>query len=178
MMVDPFARISLVAGDITALAVDAIVNAANESLAGGGGVDGAIHRAAGCDELQAECRKIGGCATGDAKITPGFRLKARFIIHTVGPVYQGGQRGEAELLASAYRRSMQVAEQHQVTSLAFPAISTGIYGYPLEEATEIALKTVASELRTRTCIERVLFIFFSQSALEIANEVHARLMTR
>jgi O-acetyl-ADP-ribose deacetylase (regulator of RNase III) len=144
-----------VSGDITTQAVDAVVNAANQALAGGGGVDGAIHRAAGAQELQAACRAIGGCATGDAVATPGFALTARWIIHTVGPVYRGGSHGEPELLASCYRRCLQVADELGATSIAFPAISTGIYGYPPAEAAHIAVTTLRATV-TRVELARLL----------------------
>ncbi len=171
-------RIELQQGDITKLAVDAIVNAANERLAGGGGVDGAIHRAAGAAELQAACRQLGGCPTGAAKITPGFRLPAKWIIHTVGPVYAGGQRGEAELLASCYRRSLEVAVAHGLRAVAFPAISTGVYGYPFEDATTIALETVAAFLAECGEIERVVFVFFSPADYARAVGIAERLRPR
>jgi O-acetyl-ADP-ribose deacetylase (regulator of RNase III) len=140
-------RIEVLQADITTLDVDAIVNAANTTLLGGGGVDGAIHRAAG-PELLAECRTLGGCRTGEAKITRGYRLKARHVIHTVGPVWQGGEAGEEALLASAYASSLALAEASALESLAFPAISTGVYGFPAQRAAEIAAATVAGRLRT------------------------------
>jgi O-acetyl-ADP-ribose deacetylase (regulator of RNase III) len=151
--------------DITTLAVDAIVNAANESLAPGGGVCGAIHRAAG-PELAIACARIGHCPTGEARITPGFRLPARCVIHAVGPVWRGGASGEAALLAGAYRSSLRLADEHGVRSLAFPAISTGIYGYPLEAATEVAVATVREVLAAGSSVHEVVFACFSDGALE------------
>ena len=148
-------------GDITAEEVDAIVNAANTSLLGGGGVDGAIHRAAGPELLDA-CRPLGGCRTGDAKATPGFRLAARWVIHTVGPVWRGGGAGEAELLASCYRRSLEVAGELGARSVAFPAISTGVYGYPPEEAATIAVDTIRA---TPTSVELVRLVAFDDATL-------------
>jgi len=151
--------------DITTLAVDAIVNAANEFLAPGGGVCGAIHWAAG-PELEIACARIGHCPTGEARITPGFRLRGRYVIHAVGPVWRGGATGEATLLAGAYRSSLRLAEEHGVRSLAFPAISTGIYGYPLEAATDVAVATVRDVLVAGSSVHEVIFACFSGEALE------------
>jgi O-acetyl-ADP-ribose deacetylase len=157
-------RIDVVEADITKLAVDAIVNAANTSLLGGGGVDGAIHRAAG-PELLTECRAIGGCLTGEARITMGYRLPARYVIHTVGPVWCGGVAGEPELLASCHRESLRLAVVHGVTTIAFPAISCGVYGYPAKQAADIALATTAAFLREETSIARVTFACFGADVL-------------
>jgi len=153
-------EIEVFQGDITTIAVDAIVNAANESLLGGGGVDGAIHRAAG-PQLLDECRVIGGCPTGQARITRGYRLPAIWVIHTVGPVWCGGDNGEPELLASCYRNSLILAEAHGLTSIAFPCISTGVYRYPGERACEIAVYEVAGFMRKKGCLRRVIFVCFN-----------------
>ncbi|MGM0542612.1 MAG: O-acetyl-ADP-ribose deacetylase [Pseudomonadota bacterium] len=158
--------IEAVQADITRLNVDAIVNAANTSLLGGGGVDGAIHGAAG-PELLAACKELNGCATGEAKSTPGFKLPARYVIHTVGPVWHGGDRNEAELLRSCYRRSLEEATTLEVRSMAFPSISTGVYGYPINEAAGIAVATVKQALEEHTGIESVTFCCFSEKDLAV-----------
>src|SRR6266511_4924746 len=153
------ARIEAIQGDLTKQAVDAIVNAANTTLLGGGGVDGAIHRAAG-PELLAECRTLGGCQPGEAKITRGYKLPARFVIHTVGPFWTGGKRGEPQILANCYRNSLQLAVENGIKTIAFPAISCGAYGYPVEEAAQIAAKTTREFLAKADRLEKVIFVLW------------------
>lgn len=163
-------RIEIVQGDITKLAVDAIVNAANESLLGGGGVDGAIHRAAG-RELLAECRVLGGCPTGQAKITQGYRLPARHVIHTVGPIWRGGGRNEDALLANCYQEALALAVQHNLKTIAFPAISTGVYSFPLERATQIAFREVRGFLAQNQTLERVIFVCYDRQTYAVYQDV-------
>ncbi|HUW84512.1 MAG TPA: O-acetyl-ADP-ribose deacetylase [Phycisphaerae bacterium] len=171
MAAGPFDRIELVEGDITAQRVDAIVNAANQSLLGGGGVDGAIHRAAG-PELLAECRTLGSCPTGQARITKGYNLPASHVIHTVGPVYHDGRSGEPELLASCYRQSLRLAVENNCRTVAMPAISTGVYGYPMAEAARIALLTTATFLQEESRIDLVRFVLFGSQA----HQTHKRVL--
>jgi O-acetyl-ADP-ribose deacetylase (regulator of RNase III) len=172
-MTTPLTRLEVQRGDITRLAVDAIVNAANTSLLGGGGVDGAIHRAAG-PELLAECRTLGGCPTGEARITRGYRLPARFVIHTVGPVYRGRPE-DPELLAGCYRNSLALAAQNGVHTIAFPAISCGVYGYPVEEACRVATTTALDFLAADDRIARVIFVLFSERNRRVYTDRLARL---
>jgi len=166
------ARLEVIVADITTLSVDAIVNAANTSLLGGGGVDGAIHRAAG-PELLDECRRLGGCDTGDAKITKAYRLPARHVIHAVGPVWNGGHRGEDELLASCYSRAIELCRANNLGSIAFPAISTGVYRFPADRAADIAVKTTADALPSVPSLTRVIFCCFSQDSARL----HEQAMT-
>jgi O-acetyl-ADP-ribose deacetylase (regulator of RNase III) len=170
------AELDVIVADITTLSVDAIVNAANSSLLGGGGVDGAIHDAAG-PELLAECRTLGGCATGDAKITRGYQLPARHVIHAVGPVWYGGARGEDEALASCYRRAIELCADGCLVSLAFPAISTGIYRFPAERAAKIAIKTAAETLTKAPSLKRVVFCCFSEPSARLHEAALARFGT-
>ena len=163
-------KLEAVRGDITQQLVDAIVNAANKTLLGGGGVDGAIHRAAG-SELLEECRTLGGCPTGEAKITKGYRLPAKYVIHTVGPVWSGGRRREPELLRGCYVNALRLAAQHGVRSIAFPSISTGAYGYPMEQAARTAVETVRGELAQTTTVELVRFVCFSAEDLQVYQEI-------
>jgi O-acetyl-ADP-ribose deacetylase (regulator of RNase III) len=166
-------RVRVIHGDITTLQVDAIVNAANSSLLGGGGVDGAIHRAAG-PELVQECRLLGGCKTGDAKITGGYRLPAKYVVHTVGPVWRGGRNHEPELLASCYRRSLALAAEHGAKSVAMPAISCGIFGYPISEATAIAVRETVAFLRQNPNLDLVIFTAFSDEVFRAYESALAR----
>lgn len=159
-------KIEVIKGDITQLEVDAVVNAANKSLLGGGGVDGAIHRAAG-PELKEACKKLNGAETGEAKLTEGFKLPATYVIHTVGPVYRDGKHGEPEKLKACYQNSLAVAEENKLKSIAFPAISTGIYHYPLDEATEIAVRTVNEWTKSTDYLENVLFVAFDDKTEEL-----------
>ncbi len=168
-MKNPDSRIQIVHGDITKLDVDAIVNAANSTLLGGGGVDGAIHRAAGT-ELLAECRALGGCEPGKAKITRGYRLPARFVIHTVGPIWRGGKRGEARILANCYRNSLRLAVENEIKTIAFPAISCGAYGYPIEQAGQIALETTREFLAATQNIHRVIFVLWGDDVYDAYRE--------
>jgi O-acetyl-ADP-ribose deacetylase (regulator of RNase III) len=162
---NPYGKIDIVQGDITKLDVDAIVNAANSTLLGGGGVDGAIHRAAG-PGLLAECRTLGGCRSGQAKITRGYHLPARFVIHTVGPVWRGGKHREPETLANCYRNSLQLAVENEIETIAFPAISCGAYGYPIPEAAQVALKTARDFLATDDSINKVTFVLWGEDVYD------------
>ena len=168
-------RIAVVQGDITTLPVDAVVNAANTTLLGGGGVDGAIHRAAGPALLE-ECRTLGGCPVGEAKITKGYNLPARHVIHTVGPVWRGGRAGEPRLLASCYLNSLKLAAEYGVKTLAFPSISTGVYGYPIEEASAIAVQTIAEFLKSNDSIQKVVLVAFSEKDERVLQETLARVI--
>jgi len=166
------ARIQVAEGDITTFRVEALVNAANTTLLGGGGVDGAIHRAAGPDLLE-ECRTLGGCRTGEAKITRGYRLPARWVIHTVGPVWHGGRQGEDDLLANCYRNSLTLAVEHAIRSVAFPGISTGAYGFPLERAARIAVGETRKFLETNESLQNITFVCYGPEALEVYNRIRS-----
>ena len=168
------ARLEVIVADITTLSVDAIVNAANTSLLGGGGVDGAIHRAAGA-ELLAECRTLGGCETGGARITRGYRLPARHIIHAVGPVWNGGNHGEGALLASCYRRAIDLCRTHALTSIAFPAISTGVYRFPADRAAEVAVASTIEALKDAPSLDRIIYCCFSNEGARLHEQAIARL---
>lgn len=169
-------KVKLISGDITKVAVDAIVNAANSSLLGGGGVDGAIHRAAG-PELLAECRTLGGCPTGEARITKGYSLPSKYVIHTVGPVFHGGRQGEAELLGSAYRSSLALADENNVETIAFPAISTGVYGYPKREAAEVSFRAIKEYLGKSNSIKEVNVVLFSSGDLNLYSSIADRIFS-
>lgn len=171
-MLDP--RIEIIKGDITQMHTDAIVNAANPTLLGGGGVDGAIHRAAG-PELREECKKLGGCKTGEAKITKGYRLPARWVIHTVGPVWQGGSQNEDQLLAQCYRNSVLLAKEHGIKTIAFPSISTGAYRFPIERAARIALTTLSETLQSLPEIQKVYCVCYDDHTYRIYQEVYQEL---
>lgn len=173
-MVSAAGRISIIQGDITKIADDAIVNAANNTLLGGGGVDGAIHASAGPDLLDA-CRLLGGCETGKAKITPGFNLPARFVIHTVGPIWYGGEQGEPELLASCYRESLKLAVEYNLKTIAFPSISTGAFGYPLNDASRIAIREIVEFLRADSYLMRATLVCFSYRDYEIYCQSYAEI---
>lgn len=167
----PMAEVDVIRGDITRIEVDAIINAANSRLAGGGGVDGAIHAAAGREQLAEACARLGGCRTGDAKATPGFALPAKWIIHTVGPVWEGGGRGEEKLLRSCYRRAVEVAEELECRSVAFPAISTGVYGYPKDQAAAVAVQTLTG---LDTTVARLLLVAFDERTAELYRRLLGR----
>jgi O-acetyl-ADP-ribose deacetylase (regulator of RNase III) len=163
-------NIEIIQGDITSLHVDAIVNAANETLLGGGGVDGAIHRAAGPGLLE-ECRTLNGCKTGEAKITKGYKLNAKYVIHTVGPIWKGGNFNEDVLLKSCYYNSLKLADRYSLSSIAFPAISTGVYGFPFERASKIAVSTVKEFIKNRESLQKIIFILFGQKEYDLFNKV-------